>query len=203
MARLALMATKENPMNHLVPIGCVAALAVAAITPPPAAAENELFTAMARLVAHSPGSEPLPGEWKDGTLVDILLTSSGVESHVMSPGGDPCVLVHLMTSQQQGEWATLSTKTYDFRKLVSARFLADGDSLETAPSRTDDDPEATEVLLEGAAWSVHRVVHINPAKPGFDQYIEDTWSIVVLGQVDRSAISNALGIVRPQCFAQQ
>jgi hypothetical protein len=178
-------------------------MTIAAAMPLKAAADDELFTAMARLVAHTPASEPLMGEWKDGNLVDMWTTGSGVQSQIMSPGGDPCVLIHLMTGQEQGKWATLSTKTYDFRKLVSARFLAEGDNLQTAASRTEDDPEATEMLLEGAAWSIHRVVHGDPANPGFNQYVEDNWSIVVLGQEDRTAVADALRIVRPQCLARQ
>ncbi len=178
-------------------------MTITAAAPLEAAADNELFTAMARLVAHSPASEPLTGEWKDGNLVDMWQTDSGVESHVMSPGSDPCVLIHLMTGQDQGKWATLSTKTYDFRKLVSARFLAAGDNPATAASRPEDDPEAAEMLLEGPGWSVHRVVHSDPAQPAFNQYIDDSWSIVVLGQEDRTAVADALRIVRPQCFAQQ
>ena len=190
-----------SPIFQIAILLAVEVLAIA--TPVQAASESELFTAMVKLVSHFPASEPLSGEWKDGNLVDLWKTGSGVESHVMSPGGDPCVLVHLWVDQEDKGWAKLSTKTYDFRKLVSARFLADADDRETATSRTESDPEATQMLLEGKAWSAHRIVHIDPATPAFNQITEDSWSIVVLNQEDRTAVADALGIVRPKCFAQQ
>jgi len=187
-------------MNHRLAIFCLAALATAAVSSP-SAAQNDLFTAMVRLVSHGSPSEPLTGEWKDGNLVDLWTTGSGVESHLMSSGGDPCVLVHLWIGQNEGQWSIVSTKTYDFRKLASARFLADADDRATAASRAADDPEATEMLLEGKAWSVHRIVHVDPAKPAFREDIEASWSIVVLGQEDRTAVADAIDVVRPQCFA--
>lgn len=201
---LALMVVQRIArMSNVFRVAVLAAMEVLAIsTPVQAAAERELFTAMVKLVSHFPASEPLRGEWKDGNLVDMWQTGSGVEGHVMSPGGDPCVLVHLWVDQRDGEWAKLSTKTYDFRKLASARFLADADNRETAASRTEDDQEATELLLEGAAWSAHRIVHIDPATPAFDQINEDNWSIVVLNQEDRTAVADAIRIIRQKCFAQ-
>ena len=198
---LALMLVQRpTAISHVLRIALLAAMEVLAIlTPARAAAENELFTAMAKLVSHYPASDPLIGEWKDGNLVDIWQTGSRAVSHVMSPGGDPCVLVHLWIDQNNGEWAKLSTITYDFRKLASARFLADADNRETAASRTEDDQEATEMLLEGAGWSVHRIV---AATPAFNQIVSDDWLIVVLSQEDRAAVADALRIIRPKCFAQ-
>jgi hypothetical protein len=189
-------------MNNRLVIACLAGLAAAAASLP-AAAADDLFAAMARLVAHNPASEPLTGEWKDGNLVDMWNTGSGVESHVMSSGGDPCVLVHLWIGEREGELATASTKTYDFRKLVAARFLADADDRAAAVSRGKEDPEVTEMLLEGKAWSTHRIVRLDPANPSFHQEIEDGWSIVVLGQEDRTAIAAALDVIHPQCFARR
>jgi hypothetical protein len=164
----------------------------------PSFADDGLFTAMARLVGHGSVSE-LQGEMKDGNLVDLYTTQSGVEAHVMSPGGDPCVLVHLWVGDRTGEFAQVSTKTYDFRKLIGARFLADADDRETAASRDPEDTEVTELLLEGAGWSVHRITHVDPAKPAFHQEIENSWSIVLLGPEDRSAAAAALAAIQAGC----
>ena len=176
----------------------VSAAAVMA-SPVSSFADDALLAAMARLVRHGLVSET-PGELKDGNFIEMYGTQSGAEAHVMSPGGDPCVLVHLWASDENGGSARVSTKTYDFRKLTGARFLADADDREAASSRDPEDAEVTELLLEGAGWSTARFTHIDPAKPSFHQEIEDNWSIVLLGPEDRSAAADALGIVKARCF---
>lgn len=161
-------------------------------------ADDELLEAMSRLVRHGLVSEP-PGELADGNFMEFYSSQSGAEAHVMSPAGDPCVLLHLWVMDRTGEHAQVVTKTYDFRKLTGARFLADGDDWENAPSREPDDPEVTELLLNGPGWSVARFLNVDPAQSSFHQEIENNWSIVLLGAEDREAATRALETVNTHC----
>lgn len=168
---------------------------------PNAAAQDALFAAMAKLVGHELPSEPPRGEWKDGDLVDLRAYASGsATGHIMARGGDPCVLVHLWIEDSATDWARISTKTYDFRKLTKARFIGDEDDRTAAPSRSADDDAATEMLLEGTGWSVARFTRLDPADPVYVQDVEDSWSIFVYDQQSRSAVAEAVEVVRAACF---
>ena len=168
----------------------------------PARADDALFRAMSMIAMGSGMPETLPQVEQDGNLYDITSMGSSAGANLLSPGPDACSVIHTSVTQDRGGWAQISVKTYDFRKVTAARYLADADDYLKAPSRQPDDPQVGMIVLDGKAWNCQRVLHVDPSKPSFGQYCDDTWTVTVIGDQDRNGARAAIDRIAPQCFAR-
>ncbi|HEV7252270.1 MAG TPA: hypothetical protein VGN97_04115 [Mesorhizobium sp.] len=177
-----------------------ATAALLALAQPAPGANDTLFEAMALI---SSGYPTLPtGERVKGSLVEFYNVPSGTRSNIISAGPGDCVVQQLALEQDAGKWAQSWLKTYDFRSATGFRLLGDADDFATAPGRAPDDPAVTFAMVDGKGWTCMKVIHVDPAKPHFDDICDDGWTVAMTTPEERKAAVDALTLVENQCFGK-
>jgi hypothetical protein len=166
------------------------------------AADDPLFKAMSMLAMGTGMPDVLPPTMQDGNYVDLRLSGVTSFGDVLSPGPSKCSVVHTSATQDQGNWAQISVKTYDFSRITGVRYLGPNDDFVTAPTRPADDPTVDSVNLDGEGWHCQRVIHLDPAKPEFAQFCDNSWTIVLVSEEDRKSARAAVEEIAAACFTK-
>ena len=186
-------------MGHLARAAILLPILVAGVS---AHADEALFKAMSMMALGAGMPDVLPPTVQDGNYVDIRFSGVTAFGDVLSPGPNGCSIVQTSVTQDRGEFAQISVKTYDFSKITGIRYLGSTDDFVKAPSREPDDQAVDTISLDGKAWQCQRVVHVDPAKPHFAQHCDDGWQITLIGAEDKRVAREAIELIQASCFAR-